>query len=107
MFTKGCGVTLTERVTMPRTEYLREPTETAEVTFICSGHFMDQHYDQRNGKRWPIVRSETALAAPMRQEVVGWLDDDGALHPDENGLPYYREFGPWLSADKGRERTET
>jgi len=26
------------------------------------------------------------------------LDDDGALLPDPEGLPYFREFGPWRPA---------
>lgn len=40
----------------------------------------------------------TAPATPEhggQQTAVGWLDDDGCLHPDPEGIRYRRWFGPW------------
>lgn len=40
---------------------------------------------------------------PHVQVVTGWLDDNGCLLPDPDGISYQRTFTDWTEADD-RER---
>ena len=81
----GCGATLTETVGYPRTEYLRSETRSAEVTFVCSAHFDGLHFDERNGKRWPIEKGSEVPPLPLHRTEAGYPNCstcDGGGCPD-------------------------
>lgn len=50
-----------------------------------------------------VARAELIVPATFerggQQAAVGWLDDDGCLHPDPEGIRYRRWFGPWEQID--------